>query len=106
MKDVQELQAHPHDPIYPGVYFDSIVVKGRTDGLKGLPEAINAVFPYARFQLCIIHMIINSTKHVSWKERKIIYAYLKIILGTPSEKVGSTLSDDFKIVERQPGKSE
>lgn len=47
------------------------------DGLKGLPEAIESVFPEAEVQLCIVHMIRNSLKFVSYKERKKIAADLK-----------------------------
>ena len=38
------------------------------DGLKGFPEAINSVYPQAHIQLCIIHMVRNSLKYVSWKD--------------------------------------
>ena len=38
------------------------------DGLKGFPEAINTVFPSAKIQLCIVHMVRNSLKFVSWKD--------------------------------------
>jgi putative transposase len=36
------------------------------DGLKGFPDAINAVFPQTNVQLCIVHMVRNSLKYVSW----------------------------------------
>jgi len=51
------------------------------DNLKGLSEAINAVFPKAKNQLCIVHQIRNSVKFVSYKDRKIICADLKKIYG-------------------------
>ncbi len=38
------------------------------DGLTGLPDAINAVFPQTTVQLCVVHMIRNSRKYVAWKE--------------------------------------
>ena len=38
------------------------------DGLKGFPDAIMSVYPQARIQLCIIHMVRNSLKYVSWKD--------------------------------------
>lgn len=41
-----------------------------TDGLSGFPDAIEAVFPQTKIQLCIVHMIRNSTKFVSWKDRR------------------------------------
>jgi len=40
------------------------------DGLTGFPEAIEAVYPQTRVQLCILHMLRNSFKYVSWKDRK------------------------------------
>jgi putative transposase len=50
-----------------------------TDGLKGFPEAIEAVFPETLVQTCIVHMIRASLKFVSWKERKTMAADLKAI---------------------------
>jgi putative transposase len=47
------------------------------DGLKGFPEAINAVFPLTQVQTCIVHMIRNSLSFVSWKDRKPVAAALK-----------------------------
>lgn len=49
------------------------------DGLKGFPEAINTVFPDARIQLCIVHLVRNSLNYVNWKERKEVAAGLKRI---------------------------
>jgi putative transposase len=49
------------------------------DGLKGLPEAIEAVFPETEVQLCIVHMVRNSLKFVSYKDRKKMAAGLKTI---------------------------
>jgi len=40
------------------------------DGLTGFPDAINAVFPQTKVQLCIVHMVRNSLRFVSWKDRK------------------------------------
>ncbi|MCU0643542.1 MAG: transposase, partial [bacterium] len=65
------------------------------DGLKGLPEAINAVYPQTHIQLCIVHMIRNSTKFVSYKERKSICADLKQIYSASSEKQGLEALADF-----------
>ena len=55
------------------------------DGLKGLPEAINAVFPDAEIQLCIIHMIRNSFKYVSYKDSKAFVDDLKLIYRAETE---------------------
>ncbi|MXP17558.1 IS256 family transposase, partial [Glaesserella parasuis] len=47
------------------------------DGLKGFPEAINAVYPKTKIQLCIVHLVRNSLKFVSWKDYKAVTADLK-----------------------------
>lgn len=49
------------------------------DGLVGFPDAIAAVFPNTEVQLCIVHMVRNSTKFVSWKDRKELCGDLKTI---------------------------
>lgn len=49
------------------------------DGLTGFPEAINSVYPQTKIQLCIVHMVRNSLKFVSWKDRKAVAADLKKI---------------------------
>lgn len=49
------------------------------DGLKGFPEAIEAVYPQTQVQLCIVHMVRNSLRFVSWKQRKEVAADLKLI---------------------------
>ena len=49
------------------------------DGLKGFPEAIEAVFPLAAVQLCIVHMVRHSLNYVSWKRRPEVAADLKRI---------------------------
>ncbi len=49
------------------------------DGLKGLAEAITSVFPQTQIQACIVHMIRNSLKYVSWKDRTALTNDLKRI---------------------------
>jgi transposase-like protein len=150
--DVREWQNRLLDRMYPVIYFDALVVNGRTDGkaakkslyialgldmqgkkdvlglwigesegakfwmgiiselknrgvediliacidgLKGLPEAINAVFPQTRIQLCIVHMVRNSSKYVSYKDRKVLCADLKKIYSAPSEELGRDALSDF-----------
>ena len=51
------------------------------DNLKGLGEAINAVFPLTKQQLCIVHQVRNSVKFVPYKDRKAVCADLKKIYG-------------------------
>lgn len=59
------------------------------DGLKGFPDAIQSVFPDTEVQLCIVHMVRNSLKYVSWKDRKQLTADLKNIYKAPTESVAS-----------------
>ena len=49
------------------------------DGLTGFPDAVESAFPETKIQLCIVHMIRNSTKYVSYKDRKELCADLKHI---------------------------
>ena len=51
------------------------------DGLQGLPEAIETVFPKTQVQLCIVHKVRNSLKYVPWKERRAVAADLRAIYG-------------------------
>ncbi len=56
------------------------------DGLKGFPQAIESVFPEARIQLCIVHVVRASLNYVNWKERKRVAADLKNIYRASSER--------------------
>jgi putative transposase len=58
------------------------------DGLKGFPDAIGSVFPQTEVQLCIVHMVRNSLKYVSWKDRKQLAADLKAIYQSATEDAG------------------
>ena len=49
------------------------------DGLKGFPEAIEAVFPEAIVQTCIVHLIRHSLEFMSWKDRKAVVPELRAI---------------------------
>ena len=51
------------------------------DGLKGLPEAIETVFPHTQVQLCIVHKLRNSFKYVAWKDRKAVAKDLRAVYG-------------------------
>jgi putative transposase len=54
------------------------------DGLKGFPQAIEAVYPKTTVQLCIVHMVRASLNYVSWKERKRVAQDLKLIYRAPT----------------------
>jgi putative transposase len=56
------------------------------DGLKGLPEAIEAVFPKTQVQLCIVHLVRHSLKYVGWKQRKEVGGDLKKIYQAATEQ--------------------
>jgi len=65
------------------------------DGLSGFPEAVRAVYPQTRVQLCIVHMIRNSTKFVSYKDLKKICADLKAVYSAATEEAGRTALEEF-----------
>jgi len=65
------------------------------DGLTGFPEAINAIFPDAEVQLCMVHMVRNSVKYISYKDRKAVTSDLKEIYLAPSEEAAGNALDRF-----------
>ena len=58
------------------------------DGLTGIKEAINAAFPEAEYQRCIVHQVRNTLKHVSHKDKKDFASDLKTIYHASSEVIG------------------
>lgn len=66
------------------------------DGLKGLPEAINSVYPKSQVQLCIVHMVRNSLKFVPHKEKKNVAGDLKKIYGSVNEEQAKSELISFK----------
>lgn len=66
------------------------------DGLKGFPEAINSIFPTTQIQSCIVHMIRNSLKFVSWQDRKTVAADLKDIYTSPNVTAAETALIEFE----------
>lgn len=66
------------------------------DGLKGFKEAIEAVFPQADIQQCVIHQIRNSAKYVSYKDLKAFCADMKTIYTAPNEEAGLAALDRFE----------
>ena len=65
------------------------------DGLKGFPDAINAVFPKTLVQTCIVHLIRNSMDFASWKDRKAIAAELKKVYRAVDTDGGRKALEDF-----------
>jgi putative transposase len=66
------------------------------DGLKGFPEAINAVFKDTIVQTCIVHLIRNSLAFVSWKDRKPMLPSLKGVYQAESETEALARLEDFE----------
>ena len=66
-----------------------------TDGLKGMPEALAAVFPATTLQTCIVHLIRNSLDYASWKDRKALAAAIKPIYTAPSAEAAEAELDAF-----------
>jgi putative transposase len=64
-----------------------------TDGLKGIAEALGAVFPTTTLQTCIVHLIRNSLDFASWKDRKALAAALKPIYTAPSAEAAAAQLD-------------
>src|SRR3984957_386146 len=56
------------------------------DGLRGFPQAIESVYPEARVQTCIVHLVRASLNYVNWKERKPVAADLKAIYRAATEQ--------------------
>jgi len=67
-----------------------------TDGLKGMPEALAAVFPATTLQTCIVHLIRNSLDYASWKDRKLLAAAIKPIYTAASAEAAQAELDAFE----------
>ena len=71
------------------------------DGLAGFKEAINAVFPNAQIQRCVIHMLRNSFKYVSYKDLKKFASDFKNVYNAPTE---SAALAELELVKETWGK--
>jgi putative transposase len=67
-----------------------------TDGLKGMPEALGAVFPATTLQTCIVHLIRNSLDFASWKDRNALAAAIKSVYTTVSAEAAESELDAFE----------
>jgi len=70
-----------------------------TDGLKGMAEALQAVFPATTLQTCIVHLIRNSLDYASCKDRKQLAAAIRPIYGAPSAEAAEA---ELAAFERGP----
>lgn len=67
-----------------------------TDGLKGMPEALGAVYPATTLQTCIVHLIRNSLDYASWKDRKALAAAIKPIYTAASADAAAAELEAFE----------
>ena len=67
-----------------------------TDGLKGMSEALAAVFPATTLQTCIVHLMRQSLDFANWKERKPMATALRTIYGAPSAEAAGAALDAFE----------
>jgi putative transposase len=67
-----------------------------TDGLKGMPEALGAVYPATTLQTCIVHLIRNSLDYASWKDRKLLAAAIKPVYTAASAEAAQAELDAFE----------
>ena len=67
-----------------------------TDGLKGMGEALAAIYPATTLQTCIVHLIRHSLEFANWKERKPMAAALRPIYTAPSAEAASAALDAFE----------
>jgi putative transposase len=67
-----------------------------TDGLKGMSEALAAVYPETTLQTCIVHLLRNSLEFANWKERKPLATALRAIYTAPGADTAMTALDEFE----------
>jgi putative transposase len=66
------------------------------DGLRGFPEAIEAVFPQTQIQTCIVHLMRNSLNFVGWKDRKALAAELRSIYQAANAEAAEAALETFE----------
>jgi putative transposase len=69
------------------------------DGLTGFPQAVEAAYPKATVQTCIVHMIRNSLRYVGHKDRKPLVDLLRPIYGAPNEQAAQTALEQLEKAE-------
>lgn len=75
------------------------------DGLKGLPEAIEATWPQASVQTCVVHLIRASIRYCSYRDRKKIATALRPIYTAATVEAAADAMDSFELEygDRYPG---
>lgn len=67
-----------------------------TDGLKGMSDALNAVFPDTTLQTCLVHLIRHSLDFANWKERHPLSKALRPIYAAPDAEAARARLDEFE----------
>jgi transposase-like protein len=67
-----------------------------TDGLKGMSEALAAVYPATTLQTCIVHLLRHSLEYANWKQRKPLATALRAIYTAPSADAAMDALDAFE----------
>ena len=67
-----------------------------TDGLAGLSDAIESVFPQTTTQTCIVHLIRNSLAYVPWKDRRAVASALRSIYSAPTAEAAEAALERFE----------
>jgi putative transposase len=75
------------------------------DGLKGLPDAIEATWPQASVQTCVVHLIRASARYCAWKDRRTVIAALKPVYTAVNVEAAADALDTFELTygDRYPG---
>ena len=66
-----------------------------TDGLKGMPEALEAIFPQTTLQTCIVHLIRHSLEYASYRDRRPLALALQAIYTAPTAEAAAAALDAF-----------
>lgn len=67
------------------------------DGLKGLPEAIEATFPETIFQTCVVHLVRHSLNYVPYTDKKAVAADLKKVYSANTVELAAEYLDEFEL---------
>jgi len=67
-----------------------------TDGLKGMPEALEAIFPQTTLQTCIVHLIRHSLAYASYRDRRPLALALRTIYTAPTVEAAAAALDAFE----------
>ncbi|OHU83940.1 IS256 family transposase [Mycobacterium talmoniae] len=75
------------------------------DGLTGLPDAIRSIFPDTVVQTCVVHVIRNAMRFVSYKDRRKVVTFMRAIYGAPTVEAAELALKDFEVAygARYPG---